>query len=140
MSQIDKTKIRIPGINTVAKDELSCFGFPGMFRPGTINPFFTFKKYQVTFASLRDAATERLSMAKRGDKEFYKSSGLPKRPRADVRFKSIPLNQKDVEESNVTRLGEVVIDNWIVDTYYGHETGRQHAEMLGLKFVKLKDM
>ena len=43
----------------------------------------------------------------------------------------------DEESANLT-MDEVIIDNWVIDTYYGPESDRKIAENLGIKFVERK--
>ncbi len=125
--------------NAIQKDELSCFAIT---RPKTVDDpgehnysnilaannnkiFFTVTPRYVTFAAADDAWTEELSKATPEDKEYYRSSGLPKRPQkldtavydsSDIskivrrafgggRRGSSPLEQHMV-------IGEVIVDNW----------------------------
>lgn len=126
---------RVPGIDSPSKDELSCFASPASFGgPGSVQllmPFFTFKKYRLTFASLEDAATERLSLAVPHEIRRYKSSGLPKRPAAYMTLDQIPIDGEEVEKNR--GLEEVVIDNWIIDTFYCEKEDVDYAKELGLK-------
>jgi len=138
---------RIPGIDIPAKDELSCAAYLAT-SPGSAyyslgrsiqKPHFTFKRKRVTFASFYDVASEWLSLATDEDKEFYKSSGLPKRPESTTPLSSLPLGKDDIQRGhNPPRvLQEVIIDNWIIDTFFGHEKHREEAEKFGLKFELL---
>jgi len=128
---------RVPGIDFANKDELSCFGsqaWPGVDQGDLVQllmPFFTFKKYRVTFASVEDASTEWLSKATMADVEKHKASGLPKRPYVYLNYREIPLDEEEVEEQG---LEEVVIDNWIIDTFYCEEYDVEYAKELGLKY------
>lgn len=126
---------RIPGIHIPNRNELSCYGFipPRSLEDLTDGgkPFFTFKSYRVTFASMEDAGTERLSKASDDTKRFYSNSGLPKRPSTELSISSIPVDDDDGE---LYDLDEVVIANWIIDTYHGPESDRTIAEELGLRF------
>ena len=130
---------KIPGIHVPNKNELSCFGIlPKLFDgriwgPDQSMSYFTFKKYRVTFASIHDVASERLSRATPVDIEKHKNSGLSKRPGIYARHEDVPLNQKDVEAGDERGLREVIIDNWIVDTFYCHEDDIKDASALGLK-------
>lgn len=137
---------RIPGIDIPAKDELSCSAFMTAFPKsaryglgGFKQPYFTFKRKRVTFASFLDIASEWLSLATDEDKEFYKNSGLPKRPSSFVSLSNFPLGRDDIQQKHRQPkvLQEVIIDNWIVDTFFGHEKHREEAEKLGLKFEAL---
>ena len=132
------SSLKIPGLNIPSRDELSCMGYPQPVSRGELRggPYFTFKKYRVTFASDFDAGTERLSRATRKDKEKHKSSGLPKRPAMNIDLSRVPLDAKSVDSGVV--IGEVVIDNWIIDEFYGYESDRPLAERLGIKFVRYK--
>lgn len=127
---------RVPGIDVPNKNELSCFGGPGRYGGGEsiqlLMPFFTFKKRRVTFASDEDAATEWLSRATPADIQKYKGSGLPKRPNVYLRHRSIPLDEEEVE--TIGQLEEVVIDNWIIDTFYCEKEDVEYAKELGLKY------
>lgn len=129
----------LPGINFPSKDELSCFASPASFGgPDTVvlrMPFFTFKKYRLTFASLVDAATERLSYAVPHEIRRHKSSGLPKRPAVYLTLDQMPIDQEEVEENR--GLDEVVIDNWLIDTFYCEEYDVEYAKELGLKYKVL---
>jgi len=138
VAQIPEGSVKIPGIHIPNKNELSCYGYPGDGK--TSNPdrfvgkefsFFTFKKYRVTFASNEDVQSERLRYAGFKDKERHKSSGLPKRPFLGTMVDEVPLDK----ESANWRMEEVIIDNWVIDTYYGPESDRKIAENLGIKFV-----
>ena len=132
----------IPGINSPAKDELSCFGMTtdskGFFYHLKRGSIFTFKKYYVTFASLNDQSTERLSQAKPSDFKKYSQSGLPKRPepRKEPAY-STYLTNPDEMKSAFGVAQEVVIDNWIVDTLYTEDFDNLRlAKMIGLKVQK----
>lgn len=129
----------LPGINFPSKDELSCFASPTSFGgPDTVSlrmPFFTFKKYRLTFASLVDAATERLSYAVPHEIRRHKGSGLPKRPAVYLTLDQMPIDQEEVEENR--GLDEVVIDNWLIDTFYCEEYDVEYAKELGLKYKVL---
>jgi len=138
----DKVKIgAVPGIDLPARDELSCYGkivTDGM-RPPDEGPYFTFKEYRVTFASKRDAETEWISRATPEDIKRLKSSGLRKRPHPGMPFTAFPIDRAGAQEAVTRRLEEVIIDNWVIDTYYipsgyraDHEV--EHAEKLGLKY------
>lgn len=128
---------KIPGIDFPSKDELSCFGYLGDKRPRPSDgAHFTFKKYRVTFASLHDAATERLSKSTKKDRQRMAGSGLAKRPGVDLDPALYPIDSDNMPADD--RLEEVVIDNWIIDEYHGPAKDRKRAESLGLKFVELK--
>ena len=126
---------KIAGIDFPSKNELSCFGGPakwgGAGRVQLPMPFFTFKKYRVTFASAEDAATERLSNAKPADFQRHVGSGLPKRPDIYLEYEMMPLDEESVLERG---LEEVVIDNWVIDTFYCEESDVEYALELGLKY------
>ena len=136
VEKLPKDIVKIPGIHVPSRDELSCYGYVQPVSDSEIGkaPFFTFKKYRVTFASVGDAFTERLSRASHADKKFYAQSGLPKRPAVDINTRDIPLTSDDVG----TMLGEVVIDNWIIDAYHGYARDAGFAKRLGLRFKELK--
>jgi len=146
--RIPKDLIQIPGIQIPNRNELSCEAMPrgndpelkylewSVFAKGVRRgrnrrnqAFFTFKKYRMTWASQDDSHTEHLNMATPEDLKFYASSGLPKRPAAYLRVDQAPIDEEDSQF-----LGEVVIDNWIVDTYYGPKEDAGLAGILGLKF------
>jgi len=136
---------KIPGIHVPNKNELSCFGIlPKPYGGRTWGPdqsmsYFTFKKYRVTFACKYDAASERLSRATPADVEKHKHSGLSKRPGVYTGHEGVPLDQKDVEAMSDSRgLGEVIIDNWIVDTFYCHQDDIEAASAIGLKCKALE--
>ena len=143
-----------PGIQVPSKTAFSAYGYVNGYIPTSPRvleqmkntPHFTFKKgYHVSWASFIDSLTERISDATPEDVEYYAQSGLPKRPGHLWRPGVVPLNEDDVHAifaKNAQlrkngRLGELIIDNWIVDTYYGPEADRQLAEDLGLNFVAL---
>ena len=126
----------IPGIDFPNRNELSCFGYLGQRQVAPRGPYFTFKKYRVTFASNSDAATERLSKATKKDHTRMAGSGLAKRPGSSLSTEHYPLDWDDMPENDL--LEEVVIDNWIVDTYHGPSRDRKRADSLGLKFMELK--
>jgi hypothetical protein len=132
ISKLSPGSIKIPGIHVPNRNELSCFGYvlskSSGHSPG-YEPYFTFKKYRVTFVSNRDAATERLSNATPLDKQRMKGSGLAKRPHSSYERGHYPLDA----ESSRPFLEEVVIDNWIVDTYYGPKRHAALARSLGIK-------
>jgi len=139
---LDKVKIgAVPGIDLPARDELSCYGkiVSDMTQPPDEGPYFTFKEYRVTFASKGDAETEWISRASPEDIERFKSSGLRKRPYPGMSFTAFPIDRAGAQEAKARLLEEVIIDNWIIDTYYipsgyraDHET--EYAEKLGLKY------
>ena len=132
------SSVKIPGINVPSRDELSCVGYPQPVDANELprRPHFTFKKYRVTFASAEDAGTERLSRASPADKKRHAGSGLPKRPATNIELEKLPLDKGGVDVKSV--VGEIVIDNWIIDTFYGYKSDRAFAERLGIKFVSLK--
>jgi hypothetical protein len=137
-----KVKIgAVPGIDLPARDELSCYGkiVSEMKQPPDGGAYFTFKKYRVTFASKVDAETEWISRASPEDVERFKSSGLRKRPHPGIPFTVMPIDRAGAQEALTQRLEEVIIDNWVIDTYHipsgywaDHEV--EHAEKLGLKY------
>ena len=129
----------VPGIDFPSKNELSCFGGPAKFGEAESvqlrMPFFTFEKYRVTFASAEDAATERLSNAKPADVQRHAGSGLPKRPNLYQGYEEMPIDEEGVLD--VGGLEEVVIDNWVIDTFYCEQIDAAYALELGLKFEVL---
>ena len=125
----------------IQKDELSCFAItkpttiddPGEHNYKSIlavnnnNIFFTVAPRFVTFAAADDSWTEELHRASDADKEYYRSSGLPKRPQtlknslydsADISkiirraFGGGKRGDSPLEQHMV--LGEVIVDNWQV--------------------------
>ena len=142
----DKVKIgAVPGIDLPARDELSCYGkiVSDMTHPPDEGPCFTFKEYRVTFASKGDAETERLSRATPEDIERLRSSGLRKRPYPGMPFAAMPIDRPGAQQARTRMLEEVVIDNWIIDTYYirtGPNSNQEaeYAEKLGLKYEIIK--
>ena len=139
---LDKVKIgAVPGIDIPARDELSCFGkiVSDMTNPPDEGPYFTFKEYRVTFASKGDAETEWISRASPEDIERFKSSGLRKRPYPGMAFTAFPIDRAGAQEAKARLLEEVIIDNWIIDTYhipsgYWADQEAEYAEKLGLKY------
>jgi hypothetical protein len=143
--QKTSTPGNVSGIDFPAPNELSCFGLS--IKPGhsdivsnTPYSYFTFKEYRVTFASKEDAETENVSSASPEHFEFYKHSGLRKRPKLKLPFESIPLDQASAELGR-NFLAEVIIDNWIIDTYYvvgsslNYLRGElEYADSLGIKY------
>ena len=139
----------LPGINSPAKDELSCFGisinnkqkFDRMIERESV---FTFKKYYVTFVSSQDQATERLSRAKLSDIKKYSQSGLPKRPepRKEPAYSTYLTSPEEMKFAmgvgqEFGAAQEVVIDNWIVDTLYTRDSDNLRlAKMIGLNVQK----
>ncbi len=89
-----------------------------MTNPPDEGPYFTFKEYRVTFASKGDAETEWISRASPEDIERFKSSGLRKRPYPGMSFTAFPIDRAGAQEAKARLLEEVIIDNWIIDTYY----------------------
>ena len=131
----------VPGIDLRARDELSCYGriVSDNMHPPDEGSYFTFKDYRVTFASKGDAESERLSRAKPEDIERLKSSGLRKRPHPGIPFSALPIDRAGVQQAMARMLEEVIIDNWVIDTYYirgpwGAEKEAEYAEKLGLKY------
>ena len=131
---------KIAGIDFPNKNELSCFGGPakwgGADSVQLLMPFFTFKKYRVTFASAEDAATERLSNATPTDIQRHVGSGLPKRPNLYQEYEMMPLDEEGVLGVGGS-LEEVVIDNWVIDTYHCEKGDVKYAEELGLEYKLL---
>jgi hypothetical protein len=138
----------VPGVNRRARDELSCFGEATSrlyhYDPSDGGSYFTFKERRVTFVSMDDAATERISQAKPEDWGRLRPSGLRKRPAPDIEFSAVPLDVQGIDA--VDPIGEVVIDNWIIDTYfivpplYGRgwvEREIEYANKLGIKYEVL---
>jgi hypothetical protein len=141
-------KVRIgsvPGIDVRARDELSCYGrivSNKMITPDE-GSYFTFKEYRVTFASKSDVESERLSRASPEDVERLKSSGLRKRPYPGVPFRTLPIDRAGAQQSVTRVLEEVIIDNWIIDTYYIRNDyfanqEAEYAEKLGLNYKIIK--
>ena len=130
---------RVPGIDIPNRNELSCFGGPGRYGGGDsiqlLMPFFTFKKYRVTFASSEDAGSEWLSKATSFDTKKHSGSGLPKRPNVFLPHRAIPLDEEEVEDMG--QLEEVIIDNWVIDTFYCEKADVDYAKELGLKYKVL---
>lgn len=131
----------VPGIDIRARDELSCYGriVTDNMHPPDEGSYFTFKDYRVTFASKGDAESERLSRAKPEDIQRLKSSGLRKRPHPGIPFSALPIDRAGVQQAMARMLEEVIIDNWVIDTYYirgpwGAEKEAEYAEKLGLKY------
>tara|TARA_Y100000310_G_scaffold338168_1_gene427087 strand:- start:564 stop:1367 length:804 start_codon:yes stop_codon:yes gene_type:complete len=131
------------------RDELSCVGMFGL-SDGDIKRlhnhagslFITLSPRRVTFAYAGDAYTEELHWADEEVQKFHKSSGLPKRP---GRIMALPwrskvlLDREDIEKAEKHPsaglelrkkkwIGEVIIDNWKLDTVYI------------AKYKKIKDM
>jgi hypothetical protein len=131
---------KIAGIDFPNKNELSCFGGPAKWGGADSvqlqMPFFTFKKYRVTFASAEDAATERLSNATPTDIQRHVGSGLPKRPNLYQEYEMMPLDEEGVLDVGGS-LEEVVIDNWVIDTYHCEKGDVKYAEELGLEYKLL---
>ena len=138
VAQLPRGSVKIPGVHIPNKNELSCYGYikykkqldPNVYVDDEYS-FFTFKKYRVTFASNDDVQTERLRYAGLKDKERHKSSGLPKRPFIGTDIEEVPLDEKSAN----LRMEEVIIDNWVIDTYYGPESDRKFAEYVGINFI-----
>lgn len=131
----------VPGIDLRARDELSCYGriVSDSMHPPDEGSYFTFKDYRVTFASKGDAESERLSRAKPEDIERLKSSGLRKRPHPGIPFSALPIDRAGVQQAMTRILEEVIIDNWVIDTYYirgpwGADQEAEYAEKLGIKY------
>ena len=138
---------KIPGIHIPNRIELSCIGLvPPINNPEDHYPdfhldkkrFFTFKQYRVTLVSNIDAGTERLSRATPEDIDKMKGSGLAKRPATNTDEKHLPVDKESMISSgrgfNKYDPGEVVIDNWIVDTFYCDDKMVEQAKALGLKY------
>jgi len=133
------------GIDIPARDEISCYGkiVSDMTYPPDEGSYFTFKEYRVTFASNGDAEPERLSRATPEDVERLRSSGLRKRPYPGMPFSAMPIDRAGAQQAMARMLEEVVIDNWIIDTYYirtGPNSNQEaeYAENLGLKYEIIK--
>ena len=138
---------KIPGIHIPNRNELSCVGLvPPVNKPEDYYPefrlaerrFFTFKRYRVTLVSNIDAGTEWLSRATPKDINKMKGSGLAKRPSTTTYEKNLPVDKEGMISSgrgfNKYDPGEVVIDNWIVDTFYCDNEMVEQARALGLKY------
>jgi len=130
-----------PGIDRPGRDELSCVGYAAegvKYNPPPKNPYFTFRQRRVTFVSLIDVASEWLSKATPTDKKFYRNSGLPKRPTADMTLSNFLLSKDEMWNTRNKSLSlqsrEVIVGNWVVDTYHGHADEKGFALKLGLKF------
>ena len=138
---------KIPGIHIPNRNELSCIGLV----PPVNNPedhsfdysskrFFTFKRYRVTLVVSDDAGTERLSNATPEDVNKMKGSGLAKRPASSTSHYSLPVDEKEMGRLSFrwggsgSAPGEVVIDNWIIDTFYCDNEMVEQAKALGLKY------
>ena len=135
---------KIPGIHIPNRIELSCIGLvPPINNPEDHYPdfhldkkrFFTFKQYRVTLVSNIDAGTERLSRATPEDIDKMKGSGLAKRPATNTDEKHLPVDEEGlISGFHDIEPPEVVIDNWIVDTFYCDDKMVEQAKALGLKY------
>jgi hypothetical protein len=132
---------KIPGIHIPNRNELSCYGFAPPINPEDYvtrsykKRFFTFKQYRVTLVSNVDAGTERLSRATPEDINKMKGSGLAKRPSTNTDEKHFPVDEEGlISGFNDIEPPEVVIDNWVVDTFYCDNEMVEQAKALGLKY------
>jgi hypothetical protein len=136
---------KIPGIHIPNRNELSCIGLVPPVKPEDYYPefhldkrrFFTFKRYRVTFVSNVDAGSEWLSKATPEDVNKMKGSGLAKRPATNTYEKNLPVDKEGMISSGrglAFDPGEVIIDNWIVDTFYCDNEMVEQAKALGLKY------
>ena len=132
---------KIPGIHIPNRNEISCFGFAPPINPEDYvsrsykKRRFTFKQYRVTLVSNIDAGTERLSRATPEDIDKMKGSGLAKRPATNTDEKHLPVDEEGlISGFHDIEPPEVVIDNWIVDTFYCDDKMVEQAKALGLKY------
>jgi len=136
---------KIPRIHIPNRNELSCIGLVPPVKPEDYYPkfhldkrrFFTFKRYRVTFVSNVDAGSEWLSKATPEDVNKMKGSGLAKRPATNTYEKNLPVDKEGMISSGrglAFDPGEVIIDNWIVDTFYCDNEMVEQAKALGLKY------
>jgi hypothetical protein len=84
-------------------------------------------------------------MASPEDIERFRSSGLRKRPYPGMPFAAMPIDRAGAQEAKARILEEVIIDNWVIDTYYiqggviwSEEQESKYAEKLGLKYEIIK--
>tara|TARA_Y100000310_G_C20572944_1_gene758979 strand:- start:59 stop:925 length:867 start_codon:yes stop_codon:yes gene_type:complete len=117
----------------VNKDELSCIGlfnkrdFQTLLFENNNEIFIVLAPRRITFAYDGDAYTEELHHAGAREKQFHKSSGLPKRG-STLNTDRVLFDQEDIKErinsGNWTPLSrskmimEVTVDNWKLDTVY----------------------
>ena len=106
-----------PGLRS--KNEFSCLGYKRgtKYRPGRdvgikIKPGDRW----VTFAAVTDAWTEFNWGTPTAIKQFYKHSGLPKRPASGIVPNFVMFDEQDFENSDTRYYKEIVVDNWKWDT------------------------
>ena len=103
--------------NSVSKNEFSTIGYENKIAgKGTGIVGLKIKNKRVTFAAVVDAWTEYNHGTSAKLKDYYKSSGLPKRPFLQINPENIIFDREDFNNSGLDHYKEVIVDNWTWDT------------------------
>lgn len=103
--------------NSVSKNEFSTIGYESKITgKGTGIVGLKIKNKRVTFAAVVDAWTEYNHGTSAELKDYYKSSGLPKRPFIQINPANVIFDREDFNNSALNYYKEVIVDNWTWDT------------------------
>ena len=86
----------------------------------------------VSFAAVVDSWTEFNFGTPKRTREYYKSSGLPKRPARNIDPSAVIFDKQDFIESGAKELKECVVDNWTWDTIVVDKSYNQNAQVKNL--------
>jgi len=106
---------------SISKNEFSTLGYVGAeteeYRgDGIIGIKIDPDNSYVSFAAVVDSWTEYNYGTPKNTREYYKSSGLPKRPARNISSDKVIFNKEDFIKSGADMLKECVVDNWSWDT------------------------
>tara|TARA_R110001592_G_scaffold3523_5_gene19692 strand:- start:498 stop:1259 length:762 start_codon:yes stop_codon:yes gene_type:complete len=104
--------------NKISKNEFSTIGYESgkISGKGTGIVGLKIKNRRVTFAAVVDSWTEYNHGTSAKLKDYYKSSGLPKRPFLQINPDNVIFDKEDFNKSSMNYFKEIIIDNWTWDT------------------------
>ena len=106
---------------SVSKNEFSTLGYVGNETSeyqgdGIVGIKIDPDNSYVSFAAVVDSWTEFNYGTPSATREYYKSSGLPKRPAKNISPNKVIFNKEDFLNSGADMLKECIVDNWSWDT------------------------
>lgn len=113
-----------------SNNEISVMGYTGTPRYHGFNCFGVLlsKESRITIASNNDLWTEEMNSATEETLEYYRNSGVPKRPNPGVAPKGLIYSPEDIKGDTVH---ELVVDNWVWDTIVIGNDRRFSEELKG---------
>jgi len=114
--------------NAMASHQISVMGYPGTPTYHGMNCFGVLltKDSRITIASNNDLWTEELNSATEEVMDYYRSSGVPKRPNPNVAPKGLIYSIEDIKGEYVH---ELVMDNWSWDSIIVGNSGTFNPEL-----------